>query len=404
MPSAIAKKPIEGIRTRDIEAFTIELRGRKALQAITLGTGATKRTIVKKTTRPLSRAMQREAIRLVRSVLDEAVRNDIIERNPAEGIEVARGSTSPRDLSEDWLRWPEVTALLGCEQIAARDRRAYACAFGLALRLGDLKSIELSRVELDVEVPGPGVSVRISKSQKWHRVPVMPWLVDVIRDQIASLPDDARYLFPREDGSRYAKGYDFGWGEDREHVVDGDGNASLAREPSALEHAGVKRKIRYHDLRGTCATHLALGTWGRTWSLHEIQAMLAHSDQRVTERYVRRAVDTLAAAARATPGCPGLPMRTAGAGGVSSGNREAPGPGLEPGTIRLTAPRPDESSRVVTPGHGQPRGNRALDLAIEVIRLAAEGSPVALRRALELAEAVVAEAQVVDGTADHFGA
>ena len=71
--------------------------------------------------------------------------------------------------------------------------------------------------------------------------------------------------------------------------------------------AGVDHKIRFHDLRGTCATHLALGTWGRKWSLHKIQRMLAHADQRVTERYVRRAMDELATAAAETPGGPGCP-------------------------------------------------------------------------------------------------
>lgn len=387
--SDLAALPLTAIRPRDVEAFALELRGRKATQAITKGTGPSRVTEHRETGRTLSRAMQREAIRLVRSVLDAAVRAELLERNPADGVEVAKGSARPRDLSEDWLRWPEVRALVDCEKLSERDRRAFACAIGLALRLSDLKGIEVARVELDCRVPGPGITVWVEKIQRWHRVPVMPWLVPVVREQLESLPRGARYLFPREDGKRYGGSYDFGWGEDRE-----TGRATV---PAALAKAGVSRRIRFHDLRGTCATHLALGTWGRSWSLHEIQAMLAHSDQRVTERYVRRAVDMLAAAAAATPGCPALPMGPGGGSAESATFLGAPGPGLEPGTIRLTAPGPSKRSRRVSPHRGQPVGNRAAALAREVLDLAQQGSPHALRRALELAEAVLLEhAEAVD--------
>jgi integrase len=378
--SDLAELPLTAIRPRDVEAFSRALRTRKAVHAITRGRGSSKRTVVSETTRPLSRAMQREALRLVRSVLDAAVLEELLERNPAESVEVTRGTASARDLSEDWLRWPEIAKLLGSEKIDARDRRAYACAIGLALRLNDLKAIEREHVELDCEVPGPCVRVWLAKPQRWHRVPVMPWLVPVVRAQL-EVSSESRWLFPRVDGERYAKGFDFAWAEDRER----DGKR-VDVEPSALARAGIARRIRFHDLRGTCATHLALGTWGRRWSLHEIQSMLAHSDQRVTERYVRRAVDTLAEAAAATPGRPGLPMDSLSATGATSRNDSAPGPGLEPGTIRLTATRPGESSHDVAPSHGQRMGN----LAREVVRLAGEGDPHALRRALELADAVLA--------------
>lgn len=369
--SAIAALPLSAIRPRDVDAFALELRARKALQATNLGTGSKRHVVVRETSRPLSRAQQREALRLVRAVLDEAVRAELIERNPAERIHIAPGSLCPRDLSEDWLRWDEIVQLLRSEAIAARDRRAFACAIGLALRADDLRAIEVTRVDLDCEVPGPGIAVLVGKTQRWHRVPIMPWLVPVIREQLASLPKGARYLFCREDGGRYGTGYDFGWSEHREKTPAG---TSRVKHPSALARAGIARKTRFHDLRGTCATHLALGTWGRTWSLHEIQAMLAHSDQRVTERYVRRAVDSLAKAAAATPGAPelggpandsgerarlasggpGLPMKASGSIDESPCFTWTPRPGLEPGTNRLTAPEVNKQSRALTGRMGHP--------------------------------------------------
>lgn len=383
LPSEIASMPLTAIRPRDVEAFATELRQRKALHAITHGRGEAKTVTVVETSRPLSRAMQREAVRLIRTVLDDALRAELLERNPAEGVEVARGSTAPRDLSEDWLRWPEVLQLLACEDIAARDRRAYACAIGLALRQADIRAIEVSRIELDVAVPGPGITVKVEKTGRWHRVPIMSWLAPVIREQLESLPSGAKYLFPRANGRRYSKGYDFGWGEDRERVMGNDGQPTILREPSALERAGVKRRVRFHDLRGTCATHLAIGTWGRKWSLHEIQAMLAHSDQRVTERYVRRAADMLAAAAAATPGSPGLPM------GPIRGSRAKRLESLSSGSWDRTSdqsvnsPTVSESSRVLRVDFGQPMGNRVIEAAQRAILLAEEQSPVAHRAALE---------------------
>ena len=329
--SALARMPLTAIRPRDVEALAFELRGRKALHAVTRGRGSNKMIEVVETSRPLSRAMQREALRLVRACLDDAMRRDLIARNPADGVCAAPGSVAPRDLGEAWLRQPEIDTLLACEKISARDRAAYACAIGLALRLDDLKAIELEHVHLDAEIPGPHIAVFVAKSRKHHRVPIMPWLAPWIRAHIATLPHGTRWLFPTPDGERYARGYDFSWAEDRER--------KCKRVPSALERAGIKRRIRFHDLRGTCATHLALGTWGRTWSLHEIQGMLAHSDQRVTERYVRRAVDALAGAARDTPGCPTLPQRATGTNGATTENERAPRVGLEPTTIRLTAGR-----------------------------------------------------------------
>jgi len=381
MPSAIASMTLTEIRPRDLDAFALELRARKAMHAITVGRGSARAVKLRETSRPLSRAQQREAIRLVRMVLDDAVRADLIERSPAIGASVAVGTTKPRDLSEDWLRWPEIVQLLGCEKIDARDRRAFACAIGLALRANDLRAIEVSRVELDCEVPGPGIAVLVSKSERWHRVPIMPWLAPIVRAQLASLPAGARYLFPRPDGKRYAAGYDFGWAA---HVERGEGRTPV--RPGALERAGVARRVRFHDLRGTCATHLALGTWGRRWSLHEIQAMLAHSDQRVTERYVRRAIDTLSDAARDTPGCPALPLAVGDGIAKSPSNYVAPGPGLEPGTNRLTAPPSAEEDRALAGDLGQRLGN----LAHDVLALAADGSPHTVARALELADAALA--------------
>lgn len=267
-------------------------RYRRARGAALLVPEAGRKTVHRPTSKPISRQTQSHVLRILRAVLQHAVTEGVIATNPATEVRAAPSIVRSRDFNEDWLRGDEIDRLLACEQISAFDRRAYACAIGLSLRLNDLKSIERAHVHLDVEIPGPHIAVAIGKADgRAHRVPIMPWLVPVVREQLAA-SKGSRWLFPNRDKERYHKDHDFGWAEKRE--------TGRPRRPGALEVAGVARRIRFHDLRGTTATHLALGTWGRSWSLHEIQAMLAHTDQRVTERYVRRALDMLAEAARAT--------------------------------------------------------------------------------------------------------
>ena len=295
--SALARIAVQSIRVRDVEGFALWLRSREAVQAIRARDG----TVHRPTGKPLSYQMQREALRLVRQCLDDAIRLDLIRSNPAKLVRVGR-QVSRADLEDDWLRASDIDLLLGCDAISLRDRTVYPCAVGLALRLNDLKSLRVEDVHLDARVPGPHIRVWISKSERWHRVPILPWLDPWLRAHLATLRKDCPWLFPNREGQPYGKHFSFGWPSKRERGRGENGQDLVI--PSALERAGVDRKIRSHDLRGTCATHLALGTWGRTWSLHEIQRMLVHSDQRVTERYVRRALDTLSTAAAETPGGP----------------------------------------------------------------------------------------------------
>lgn len=296
LPSDLAKMPVVAVRVSDVEAYMRWLRRRKAVSTVRKGAGVEHR----ETDRTISAQTQRHALRIVRQVFAEAIRREYIATNPAAPV----AAPKPRpQIDDDWLRADEINTLLSCTALPHRDRTAYACALGLSLRLNDILGIRLDRLDLDCEVPGPHLLVWLSKPEKWHRVPIMPWLVPILREHIATLPPGSEWLFPRKDGRRYSSSYDFGWAEKVER--------GRPRKPSALEIAGIKRRIRFHDLRGTCATHLAIGTWGRRWSLKEIQDMLAHSDQRVTERYVRRALNALAAAARGTtagptvaPSCP----------------------------------------------------------------------------------------------------
>ena len=289
-PAPIASAPIQEVSRADVEDYALWLRKRKKVDTIRTSTGSVHRERLE----TISAQTQRHAMRLVRQCLSDAV-GRVIEVNPADEVSVGKGRKA--DLSDDWLRAGELETLLSSTQLSLRDRTVYACAVGLGLRLNDLKLLRVEDVHLNVDVPGPHVIANIHKSEKVHKVPVLPWLLPWLRAHLETLPMGTIWLFPMEDGTHYSKSYDFGWAKRFERLPSGD-----KLKPSALHRAGIARKIRFHDLRGTTATHLALGTWGRAWTLNEIQQFLAHSDQRVTERYVRRANDALAEAAKATTG------------------------------------------------------------------------------------------------------
>jgi integrase len=69
-----------------------------------------------------------------------------------------------------------------------------------------------------------------------------------------------------------------------------------------VKGAGITRRVRFYDLRHTCATALLAGWWGRKWSLDEVRQILGHSSVKMTERYAHLVDDTLRRAAKGTAG------------------------------------------------------------------------------------------------------
>ena len=79
--------------------------------------------------------------------------------------------------------------------------------------------------------------------------------------------------------------------------------------------AGITRRVRFHDLRHTCASHLVMGTWDITLSLMETAQWLGHSSLSVTQRYAHLCPDRLAARVAAETGGSGKGGRGDGGGG-----------------------------------------------------------------------------------------
>lgn len=226
-----------------------------------------------------ARQTRLNALNLLRRCLADARREGRINANPAAGLEV------PRTVEHD--RWTvlaprEIAAALGCSAIPERYRQIYAVAIYTGLRAGELWGLRWERVHLDADPPCLEVAASYDgppKSERGKRVvPLLPPAVDALRELRGKSPRIG-LVWPAADGKCHRNGYDAAWTRMR-------------------ERAGIKRRVRFHDLRHTCASALVSGAWGRAWRLDEVRDWLGHSSVTVTERYARFRPDAIREAGR----------------------------------------------------------------------------------------------------------
>jgi integrase len=130
-------------------------------------------------------------------------------------------------------------------------------------------------------------------------VPLFPAALGALRKIFELvLKNDRGLVFANAAGGMYAVGHDFGWEDVK------DQRAKGGVRPGARSRLGIKRKVRFHDLRHSCASHLVMGTWGRRWSIEEVSKFLGHSDIQVTQRYAHLADTALHRAAEMTANLP----------------------------------------------------------------------------------------------------
>lgn len=291
----LAATPLRQIERRHVRAWLDALQTKRALRAA-IGGGFKPAGLLSPQTVMLCHG-------LLRRCLSEAVEAGLLVTNPAAGMRLPRAART----EDTWtyLTTAEIQGLLSCATIPEEARIVYAVAIFTGMRQGELWGLRWPDVILDPQ--RPILRVRYSyrgptKGNRVREVPLLPparqallWWQTRCRSSALSL------VFPSVTGQMRCKGDDAGW-TDRRHRSTGEHQIHTGHR----RVAGIDRRVRFHDLRHTCASHLAMGSWGRAWRLEEIRDFLGHSEVGVTQRYAHLSPDHLHEAARMTAGWAGL--------------------------------------------------------------------------------------------------
>lgn len=251
----------------------------------------------RKSTRTLSWKTVRQVLILLRQCFKDALDREEITENPCDGITVEPKASSDQEWT--FLTLEEIEAVRTCQGIPEAIRLLYTVAIYSGLRQGELWGLHWAEVRLEKR---PQITVRFShkgppKNGKIRHVPLLAPAHEALvhLKKLAGKPQPDDLVFPALRGDYRRKSDDAGWG-DRHHP------RTKELEPGHKSLACITRRVRFHDLRHTCASHLVMGSWGTQWSLQEVAALLGHADVTVTQRYAHLSPDHLHRKAAETRG------------------------------------------------------------------------------------------------------
>lgn len=247
----------------------------------------------------LSWSRRRQALVLLRVCLQDAVDRERINENPAANLRVKKAARS----DDEWtfLSLEEIERVRSCEKIPEEGRLLCTIAIHTGLRQGELWGLHRRDVHTDGERPHLVVRHSHAGPTKSGKVRMVPLLASAVAafNRWFELHDlsGEDLVFTTVRGCRRRRRDDAGWSSRK---INGKPRVGF-RELAGIEPRGV-RTVHFHDLRHTCASHLVMGSWGRTWSLLEVAKFLGHSTTTMTERYAHLAEDHLHRSARETFG------------------------------------------------------------------------------------------------------
>ena len=308
---------VKEIRSKDVQDFLRKLAATntnhqcKAIRDGKLGICETKRStgvscpncgLVQK---KLSRSSRKNILNLLRTTLELGVQDGTIHVNPARGITIRKEARKEKTIF--FLTTTQQEQLLAATPLPQRHFVHFAICTGL--RLGELYSLEMSHIHLDaaqpyVEVRYGGANRAPTKTGEPRDVPLLPPAIDALKAWLGYLPIWCRknplgLVFPRQKGAHGRRKAPQHW---KDWVAD----------------ANLGRRLRWHDLRHTCACALLNGQFGRKWSMGEVQRMLGHASVTTTEIYAHLLSSTLMLAATET-----ATMAAASSGQQQSGRNQA---------------------------------------------------------------------------------
>ena len=213
----------------------------------------------------LAAQTRRNCLNLLRCVFAAALEGEHVTVNPCRDVKVKAPGTTVETSTH--LTLAEAARLYGA---ALADDELTAQGIALAvftgLRQGELRALLWSDVKKNHIIVRYGAPGRPTKNGKIRRVPLLPQA----RAVLDALPRAHPMVLPTPRGYHRPKG----------RIVD------HKLWTAWCTAAGIKRRVRWHDLRHTCATLLLTGAMGgRPWAYEEVKEMLGHSSVKVTERY-----------------------------------------------------------------------------------------------------------------------
>jgi len=251
----------------------------------------------------------RAALCLVCVALTHAMEDGHIDANPAMGVRLPRAMlATSRHFQDGCLSPDEQRALLSVlDRMAEEDRerapwrgptlRAIVrIALGTGMRRGELLALEWEDVHLGDDA-APYICVRrgragkdaTTKSGKPRNVPLFGMALSAMREWC----ERERQRFGGEPTGLVFRGRKKGshpswhlW----THSLWTNDHRNVPGFKRALLQAGIERRVRFHDLRHSCATSLIEGWWESdwgvpAWSKVAVQQLLGHQSIAMTERY-----------------------------------------------------------------------------------------------------------------------
>jgi integrase len=372
MDAPFADQPVRTLERPEVDAWARALPQKRKKRSVLK---AGERTLIELDA-PISRKSASLALGYLKLCLAFAVKERHAEINAAADVEI------PLDRHEvtepvSYLSAREVDLLLESDVLTLEQRTVFTLAVFQGLREGELAGMDWSRVDWE----GHGWWVARSwggttKNRKTRWQALVERAEQALRTwwERAGRPTrgivfPSPYLDDHDQPKRYAKGHDWGWADNPEHHVTRLG---------LWRRVGIRTRIRFHDFRDTCATHLLSGTWGPPWPVKLVSEHLGHSSTAVTEaRYAhttREALRRHAAGVRFAKKPAARPAAVVGSAvdcdmaqtPDNTGDLAAPEVGLEPTTNRLTAVSPAHGFRVLT-GDSAERWQIHQDPALETL-------------------------------------
>jgi integrase len=224
----------------------------------------------------------KNALNLGRVMCADVIEAELLTVNPFADVRVPR-TYKPRTGEGFTVLDPdEQIALLD----AVDDDEYHLVAFALhtGLRNSEIWNLRFE----DVTLEGEEMMVRrgkagFTKTGKSRRVPLIGLARQAVKWAFANRRCEYLWPSPKTGEKRFDSSHPHRWA-------------------AWLKAAGIKRRVRFYDLRHTCATSLLAGWWGPKWSLDEVRQILGHGSVKMTERYAHLVDDTLRRAAKRTRG------------------------------------------------------------------------------------------------------